>query len=76
MAGTVDAVRAEIGVIGGSGLYAFLDGPVDEVEVDTPYGSPSDPVVIGSVAGRSVAGKIKGRFSFTIECFWTGTSLR
>jgi len=55
VAGTVDAVRAEIGVIGGSGLYAFLDGPVNEVEVDTPYGPPSDPVIIGSVAGRSVA---------------------
>ena len=45
---------AQIGVIGGSGFYAFLDG-AREVEVDTPYGPPSDPVVIGEVAGRSVA---------------------
>ncbi|MCX9193650.1 5'-methylthioadenosine phosphorylase [Carbonactinospora thermoautotrophica] len=46
--------RAEIGVIGGSGFYAFLDD-VTEVPVDTPYGAPSDPVVIGEVAGRTVA---------------------
>lgn len=45
---------AQIGVIGGSGFYAFLDG-AREVAVDTPYGPPSDPVVIGEVAGRSVA---------------------
>jgi 5'-methylthioadenosine phosphorylase len=47
-------LRAEIGVIGGSGLYAFLDD-VTEVAVDTPYGPPSDPVVVGQVGGRSVA---------------------
>lgn len=45
---------AEIGVIGGSGFYAFLD-EVEEVPVETPYGPPSDPVVIGKVAGRAVA---------------------
>ena len=45
---------AEIGVIGGSGFYAFLDG-AQQVEVQTPYGAPSDPVVVGEVAGRSVA---------------------
>jgi 5'-methylthioadenosine phosphorylase len=45
---------AEIGVIGGSGFYEFLDW-VDEVEVETPFGRPSDPVIIGSVAGRRVA---------------------
>lgn len=48
------AARAEIGVIGGSGLYAFLDDAV-EVDVDTPFGPPSDPLVIGDVAGRTVA---------------------
>src|SRR6476646_6395334 len=46
--------RAEIGVIGGSGLYEFLDD-YDTVEVDTPFGRPSDPLVIGEVEGRSVA---------------------
>lgn len=47
-------VRAEIGVIGGTGLYEFLDATA-EVTPETPYGPPSDPVVIGDVAGRSVA---------------------
>ncbi|MCU7826018.1 S-methyl-5'-thioadenosine phosphorylase [Kitasatospora sp. DSM 101779] len=47
-------VRAEIGVIGGSGLYALLDD-VTEVAVQTPYGPPSDSVFLGEVAGRSVA---------------------
>ena len=46
--------RAAVGVIGGSGLYAFLED-VHEVEVDTPYGPPSDPIVIGDVGGRAVA---------------------
>ncbi len=46
--------RAEIGVIGGSGLYDFLED-YDTVEVDTPFGAPSDPLVIGEVDGRSVA---------------------
>jgi 5'-methylthioadenosine phosphorylase len=46
--------RAEIGVIGGSGFYAFLDHAT-EVDVQTPYGKPSDPIVAGEVAGRSVA---------------------
>jgi 5'-methylthioadenosine phosphorylase len=48
------APQASIGVIGGSGLYEFLDS-AEEVRVDTPYGEPSDPLVIGEVAGRSVA---------------------
>src|SRR5256885_6267191 len=49
-------MRAEIGVIGGSGFYSFLDD-VEEVEVDTPYGPPSEPVAIGALpgAGRRVA---------------------
>jgi 5'-methylthioadenosine phosphorylase len=45
---------ADIGVIGGSGLYEFLEA-IDEVVVETPFGMPSDPVVIGEVAGRRVA---------------------
>ncbi len=35
-----------IGVIGGSGLYSFLDD-VEHVVVDTPYGEPSGPLAIG-----------------------------
>jgi len=45
---------ADIGVIGGSGFYTFLDA-ADEVTVETPYGPPSDPIVIGEVAGRRAA---------------------
>ena len=45
---------AQIGVIGGSGFYAFLEDAV-EVRVDTPYGPPSDALVVGALAGRSVA---------------------
>ena len=48
------APLASIGVIGGSGLYEFLDA-ADEVPVQTPFGPPSDPLVIGEVAGRRVA---------------------
>src|SRR6478735_8941763 len=53
-AGSPGGPRAEIGVIGGSGLYDFLD-EYDTVEVDTPFGRPSDPLVIGEVEGRSVS---------------------
>lgn len=47
-------VRAEIGVIGGSGFYSFLEDVV-EVKVQTPYGEPSDSLFIGELAGRRVA---------------------
>ena len=49
-----DGPRADVGVIGGSGFYAFLDDAV-EVSVDTPWGSPSDPLVIGNVGDRATA---------------------
>lgn len=47
--------RAEIAVIGGSGLYA-LDGltEVERVTVDTPYGPPSGPLLMGNLEGRRV----------------------
>ena len=45
---------AEIGIIGGSGFYA-LAPELREVEVSTPYGPPSDPLMVGEVAGRRVA---------------------
>jgi 5'-methylthioadenosine phosphorylase len=43
----------EVGVFGGTGLYALLDG-AQPVAVDTPYGPPSAPVVVGEVGGRRV----------------------
>jgi len=48
------AARAEVAVIGGTGFYSFLDNARDHV-VDTPYGPPSGPVSVGTVAGRDVA---------------------
>lgn len=45
---------AQIGVIGGSGFYTWLDDATP-VDVDTPFGRPSAPPVVGTVAGRSVA---------------------
>ena len=45
---------ADIGVIGGSGFYEFLTD-ADEVKVETPYGEPSEAVLLGQVAGRRVA---------------------
>ena len=47
-------MRAEIGIFGGSGFYSFLDD-VEEVELDTPYGKPSAPLVIGAIGGKEVA---------------------
>lgn len=48
--------RADIGVIGGSGLYD-LEGLEDvrQVEVGTPFGAPSDALVLGSLDGVRVA---------------------
>jgi 5'-methylthioadenosine phosphorylase len=48
--------RAEIGIIGGTGLYQ-MDGFTDvhEVAVPTPFGPPSDALVVGSLEGRRVA---------------------
>jgi 5'-methylthioadenosine phosphorylase len=46
--------EAEIGVFGGSGFYSFLDD-AEEVDVETPYGKPSAPIVIGELAGRRTA---------------------
>jgi len=43
-----------VAVIGGTGFYAFLQDP-EEYAVETPYGEPSAPVSIGTVAGRRVA---------------------
>lgn len=48
------AVLADIAVIGGSGLYALLDG-AQEHHVETPYGSPSDVITVAPVGGRPTA---------------------
>ncbi len=46
---------AEIGIFGGSGFYDFAEGDVEEITVDTPYGPPSDKIVLMTVAGHKVA---------------------
>ena len=45
---------AEIGIIGGSGLYELLED-AERIEVATPYGAPSDPISVGTTGGRRVA---------------------
>ena len=48
--------QAEIGIIGGSGLYAMPGlTAVREVHVETPFGEPSDAFVLGELEGRKVA---------------------
>ncbi len=48
--------QAEIGIIGGSGLYS-MPGLTDvrELKQPTPFGEPSDPYVLGTLEGRKVA---------------------
>jgi 5'-methylthioadenosine phosphorylase len=48
-----DAPRIEVGIFGGSGFYSLLDD-AQEVPVETPYGRPSAPVVVGEIEGRAV----------------------
>jgi 5'-methylthioadenosine phosphorylase len=48
------AAVADIGVIGGSGFYEFLTD-AREVAVETPFGEPSETVLVGEVAGKRVA---------------------
>ncbi|MCF2145774.1 S-methyl-5'-thioadenosine phosphorylase [Desmonostoc muscorum LEGE 12446] len=48
--------QASIGIIGGSGLYkmdALKD--IEEVQVQTPFGSPSDALILGTLEGTRVA---------------------
>ncbi len=47
---------AEIGIIGGSGLYSMPGFEMQqEVHVQTPWGEPSDAYIIGKLAGKEVA---------------------
>ena len=48
--------KAEIGIIGGSGLYN-MDGltNVTEVKIETPFGDPSEVFALGTLEGRKVA---------------------
>jgi 5'-methylthioadenosine phosphorylase len=52
----IGLAKAEIGIIGGSGLYN-MDGltEVHEEQVETPFGSPSEAFLLGKLEGRDVA---------------------
>lgn len=46
----------ELAVIGGSGLYNMSGlTDVEMVQIDTPFGSPSDAVIVGTLHGRRMA---------------------
>jgi 5'-methylthioadenosine phosphorylase len=48
--------QAEIGIIGGSGLYSMPGlSKAKEVRLKTPFGQPSDAYVLGALEGRKVA---------------------
>ncbi|MGA8979362.1 MAG: S-methyl-5'-thioadenosine phosphorylase [Pedococcus sp.] len=51
---TSEQPRADLGLIGGSGFYEFFD-QAERVKVTTPFGDPSDDLLIGDVEGRRVA---------------------
>ncbi|MGE4284059.1 MAG: S-methyl-5'-thioadenosine phosphorylase [Clostridia bacterium] len=46
--------QADIGVFGGSGFYSFLQD-VEEIELDTPYGKPSDKIALATIGNKRVA---------------------
>ncbi|MGO9013334.1 MAG: S-methyl-5'-thioadenosine phosphorylase [Bryobacteraceae bacterium] len=49
-------MKAEIGIIGGSGLYSMPGfAAQQETAIETPFGAPSDSFVLGTLAGRQVA---------------------
>jgi len=54
--GKGSAAQASIGIIGGSGLYS-MSGLTDtrEIRVKTPFGDPSDIIVLGTLEGKRVA---------------------
>lgn len=45
---------ADIGIFGGSGFYKLLES-AEERAIETPYGPPSDNLVLGTMAGKRVA---------------------
>ena len=48
--------QAKIGVLGGTGLYKMKEmTDVEEVNLDTPFGKPSDTIIIGKLEGMGIA---------------------
>ena len=59
--------KAKIGVIGGSALYS-IEGLTDikEVDIETPFGKPSDNITVGQLGGwglPSCPGTVRGTAS-------------
>ncbi len=51
-----EPAKAEVGIIGGSGLYSMPGlEKAREVKIRTPFGNPSDALVVGRLEGRRVA---------------------
>ncbi len=51
-----DMAEAKVGIIGGSGLYEIEGlGDIEEMSLDTPFGRPSDSILLGTLAGVRVA---------------------
>src|ERR671933_2206352 len=46
---------ADVGVFGGSGFYSLMEGPVEQIAVQTPFGAPSDAIAIGRMGEVRVA---------------------
>lgn len=48
--------QVNVGILGGTGLYEIEDlSDVREVRIETPFGTPSDSFIIGSLGGKRVA---------------------
>ena len=49
-------MKAEIGIIGGTGIYSSeIFKTIEEIEVNTPYGKPSDKIRLAKVGGKTIA---------------------
>ena len=48
--------NADIGIIGGTGVYdqSLLEN-IEQINIETPYGKPSDVATVGTFAGVKVA---------------------
>ena len=48
--------QADIGIMGGTGVYQ-IDGmeTIQELELSTPFGMPSDAFILGNLEGKNIA---------------------
>ena len=52
----IQGMKPTIGIIGGSGLYAMPGFEAEqELALETPWGAPSDPYIVGKLEGKEVA---------------------